>query len=182
MATTMQLTAEDLLRLPDDGAPHELIRGELRTMTPAGGRHGAINGVITGLLFEHVRAHDLGKVLTEATGFRLSENPETVRCPDVSFLSRARIPTEGIPSGFIDGAPDLAVEVLSPGDTVFELEEKVEDYLAAGCLLVWVVNPQLRRVTVHEAGGASRVLGEGEVLEGGEVLPGFACPVGELLV
>lgn len=182
MATTMLLTAEDLLRLPDDGAPHELIRGELRTMTPAGGRHGAINARITLRLGNHVETHDLGLLLTEATGFRLSEDPETVRCPDVSFLSRARIPAEGIPSGFIDGAPDLAVEVLSPGDTVFEIEEKVEDYLAAGCLLVWVVNPQLRRVTVREAGGATRVLGEGEVLQGGEVLPGFACPVGELFV
>lgn len=180
MATTMLLTADDLLRLPDDGAPHELVDGELRLMTPAGGRHGAINMILGGLLFEHVRAHRLGLLFSEATGFRIRRDPDTVRCPDVAFLSRARIPAGGIGPGLVEGPPDLAVEVLSPGDTVLEVEQKVEDYLTVGVRAVWVVNPDLQRVTVHRADAAPHIFRAEETLEGGEALPGFTCPVREL--
>lgn len=181
MTTTLTLTADELLRLPDDGRRFELLRGELITMTPAGGRHGAINGLITLRLGEYVHAHRSGVVLTEDTAFRLSSDPDTVRCPDVSFIGRDRIPSGGVAVGFIDGAPDLAVEVLSPADTVYEVEQKVEEYLAAGTRAVWVVNPKLRRVTVHTADAAPRILHEDDALEGEELLPDFSCRVRELL-
>lgn len=180
MATAATLlTADDLLRPPYDDLPHELVRGELRTVTPAGGRHGAINGRIALRLGHFVDINRLGVVLTENTGFHLARDPDTLRCPDVSFLSRARIPAGGIGPGLVEGAPDLAVEVLSPGDTVYESEEKTEDYLAAGVRMVWVVNPKLQRVTVYEPGQAPRVFGEQDTIEGGDVLPGFACRVGD---
>lgn len=180
MATTVPLTADDLLRLPDDGLPHELVKGELRTMTPAGGRHGVISALLTELLNHHVRVNRLGVVTTEGTGFRLARDPDTVRCPDVSFVSRTRVPPDEIGQGIIEGAPDLAVEVLSPSDTVFEIEEKVEEYLAAGARAVWVVNPKHRRVTVYAHSAPPRVLHEDDALEGGEILPGFTCPVREI--
>lgn len=173
------LTANDLLRPPYDDLPHELVRGEIRTVTPAGGRHGAINGRIALRLGHFVDINRLGVVLTENTGFHLARDPDTLRCPDVSFLSRARIPVGGIGPGLVEGAPDLAVEVLSPGDTVYESEEKTEDYLAAGVRMVWVVNPKLQRVTVYGPGQAPRVFGEQDTIEGGDVLPGFACRVGD---
>jgi Uma2 family endonuclease len=179
MATTL-LTADDLLRLPDDGRQHELVRGELRSMTPAGFRHGAISALITGLLTQHARANDSGVIVTEATGFRLASDPDTVRCPDVAFVDRSRIPPDGPGAGFFEGAPDLAIEVLSPDDTVFEVEEKVEQYLAAGTRDVWVVNPKLRRVTIYRGGGVLEVLHESDTLDGGAVLPGFVCPVREI--
>lgn len=180
MATTLHLTADDLLRLPDDGQQRELVKGELRTMAPASPRHGSINAQLGGLLYQHVVANRLGVLFTADTGFWLSRDPDTVRCPDVAFLSKARIPPDGFRPGFFEGAPDLAVEVLSPRDTVFEVEEKVEEYLAAGARAVWVVNPKLRRVTLHHTGETPRVLHEDETLEGGDILPGFACRVSEV--
>jgi len=173
-------TAEDLLRLPDDGHRYELVRGELRQMTPSGYAHGVVVGNLTGSLGQHVRAHHLGQICGAETGFRIARDPDTVRAPDIAFIRHARRGREPLPEGFFEGAPDLAVEVLSPRDTVFDVEEKIAAWIDAGCAMVWVVNMKRHSVSVHQAGGPVHVLTEGETLDGGALLPGFTLPVEEI--
>lgn len=175
------VTADELLTLPDDDLVHELVRGEHRVNPPPGPRHGQTVTAIAALLAAHVRAHALGVVFGGNTGFVLARDPDTVRGPDVSFVRRERIPPGGVGDRYIDGAPDLAVEVVSPGDAVAEVEQKVGEYLAAGARLVWVVDPRLARVAVHAPGAVARMLGTDDQVDGGDVLPGFACTVRELV-
>lgn len=177
MTTSVQfITAEQLLAMPNDQR-RELVKGELRTMAPAGFDHGAIIMRLARLMANHVEAHQLGVVVGAETGFKLARNPDTVRGADIGFVSKARIPAKGLPKGFWEGAPDLAVEVVSPGDRIDEVEEKVDDYLSAGAKVVWVVNPFRRTVTVYHSGETPVPRGEKETLEGGDVLPGFSCNV-----
>lgn len=180
MATRIPHTADELLALPDDGMRHELVGGELRTMTPSGYQHGRIAARLAGLVDSHVTAHQLGDTLGAETGFRLASNPDTVRAPDVAFVSRERVPEVAPPRGYGLGAPDLVAEVVSPNDSYEEVVEKVLDWLRAGTRLVWVVNPRTRTVAIHAPGADARMLHESDTLTGGEVLPGFACPVAEL--
>src|SRR5262249_4638196 len=124
MSTATQLlTADDLWRLPQDGMRHELIRGELTNMPPAGAEHGVTTMNLSTPLDKHARTNDLGRVLAAETGFIIGRDPDTVRAADVAFVSKPRIPATGIPKKFFPGAPDLAVEVVSPSDTVSEVEE-----------------------------------------------------------
>jgi Uma2 family endonuclease len=178
--TQALLTADELFALPDDGFRHELIRGELQSMTPAGSEHGVITMRLAGRIFSHVESRQLGEVFTAETGFKLSSNPDTVRAPDLAFVRRERIPEGGIPRGFWPGAPDLAAEVVSPGDTYEEVEEKVADWLRAGAELVWIINPRRRTVTIHGRNEAIRILTETDQLTGGAVIPGFTCAIAEL--
>jgi len=182
MTTSERLmTADDLWDLPDDGKKrYELVRGELRTTAPAGFEHGEIGTEIVYHLKHFVRTKGLGTILGADTGFILGRNPDTVRSPDAAFVSRERLRSIGRTKKFFPGAPDLAVEVLSPSDTVYETEEKVNDWLAAGTRIVWVVNPKQRTITVHKAGPQIQVLTEKDQLSGEDVVPGFACAVGEL--
>src|SRR5919109_273859 len=118
MTTTPQhMTAEELLHMPDDGFRYELIRGELRKMAPAGHQHGRIAINVTTPLDQHVRAHNLGTVYAAETGFKLASNPDVVRAPDIAFIRRQRVEEVGNVEGYWPGAPDLAVEVISPSDT-----------------------------------------------------------------
>jgi Uma2 family endonuclease len=174
------MTAEELWRLPDDGTRRELVRGELRTMAPAGYEHGKIETKLTWRLAEHVEKSKLGDVVGADTGFVLARDPDLVRAPDAAFVSRARLEQTRASKQFFPGPPDLAIEIVSPSDTLYEIDEKVDDYLAAGTLLVWVVNPRRRTVTVHRPGGQQVVLREADQLTGEDVVPGFACPVGSL--
>ena len=174
------MTAEDLLALPDDGCRHELVEGELRTMTPSGSEHSVITATLAHLVGGFASAHHLGVVFGAEGGFRIGSDPDTVRAPDLAFVQRERIPESGIPTGFWPGAPDLAVEVVSPSDTYEEVEEKVAQWLRAGTLLVWVVNPKLRTVAVRSSAKKVRILSEADELLGGVVLPGFTCRVSEL--
>lgn len=180
MATKILHTADDLLALPDDGMRHELVKGELRSMTPAGSEHGVVAMNLATFVAPFVRTSRLGLVFTAETGFRIASEPDTVRAPDLAFVAGKRIPDSGIPKGFWPGAPDLAAEVVSPGDRYEEVEEKVLDWLRAGTRLVWVVNPRTRTVAVHEQHGNITLLTESETLTGGDVLPGFECRVAEL--
>jgi Uma2 family endonuclease len=173
-------TAEDLLRLPDDGFRYELVRGELRQMTPSGYGHGVLVGNLTGPVEQYVRTHQLGQVCGAETGFRIARAPDTVRAPDIAFIRQARRGQEPLPEGFYEGSPDLAVEVLSPSDTVFEVEEKIAEWLRAGCSTVWVINAKRRSVSVHRSGGLVHVLTEADTLDGGELLPGFTLPVAQI--
>lgn len=174
------VTAGDLLRMPDDGLRRELVRGELRTMTPAGRRHGKIAMRIGVRLGQFVEQHGLGEVYAAETGFKLSADPDTVRAPDVAYLRRERVEETGDVIGYSPGAPDLAVEVLSPGDTFSEVEEKVFDWLAAGSRMVIVLNPGKRTATVYRSRSEIAVLTEDDELGGGDVVPGWRLPVREI--
>ena len=176
---TRLVTAEELWLLPPDQR-RELVRGEVRMMAPGGFDHGAIGINIASALGVFARQNRLGVVLGADTGFVLSRNPDSVRAPDVAFVAAARIPASGRPVRFWEGAPDLAVEVVSPGDTVEEVEEKVDDYLAAGTRLVWVANPKRKTVTVHRPGAQPVVLREGDNIDGADVVPGFHMPVADV--
>ncbi len=119
-------------------------------------------------------------VCAAETGFRIGRDPDTVRAPDVAFIRRARVEEAGEAEGFWPGAPDLAVEVVSPGDSFAEVEEKVSDWLAAGCRMVVVVNPRRRTATVYRSRSDVTLLAEDDVLDGGDVVPGWRVPVREL--
>lgn len=173
---TRLITAEQLMQMPDDRR-RELVRGEIREMAPSGFDHGATVDNFQVALSGHVRAHRLGVVVGAETGFRLSRNPDTVRGVDVGFVRADRIPATGRPTTYWEGAPDLAVEVVSPSDTVEAVEEKVDDYISAGCAMVVVINPRRRTLTVHRGGRDPVVLRESDTFSGGDVVPGFQCPV-----
>ena len=181
MRTEIQpTTAEELFRMPDDGLRHELVKGELRTRTPAGSKHSSIVIKLASLLLQHVEAHSLGEVFGPDTGFKIAESPDTVRAPDVAFVKEQRIPAGELTEKFWPGAPDLAIEVISPTDTLYELDEKIEEYITSGVTLVWVVDPKKRTVTVYQTGANPEVLGEGDQLDGRPVLPDFQYPVAKL--
>jgi Uma2 family endonuclease len=176
------ITAEDLFHMPDNGCRYELVKGELIRMAPAGARHGEIASRLDRRLGGYVEAQGLGVVCATDTGFRLAQNPDTVRAPDVSFVARERIPAEGVPEQYWPFAPDLAVEVVSPSDSFDEVAAKVSDYLAAGTRLVWIVHPRTRTVMIYRATGEVRLLQPQEELSGEDVIPGFSCRVEELFV
>lgn len=173
-------TAEDLISLNRGTARFELVRGEPKAMSPAGFQHGVLVNRLSSLLTEVVNRHRLGVILGAETGFILSRKPDTVRAPDVGFVTRERIERIGIPVAYFPEAPDLAVEVVSPGDTVTEVEAKAEDWINAGTRLLWVVSPRSRTVTVYQSLADISVLTENDVLDGLTVIPGFACRVADL--
>jgi Uma2 family endonuclease len=183
MRTTSQtFTAEDLLRMPDDGFRYELVRGELRKMAAAGHQHGRIAINVTTPLDQYVRAHNLGVVYAAETGFKLASNPDTVRAPDVAFIRRERVEEVGDVEGYWPGAPDLVVEVISPSDAYSEVEGKILEWLEAGVRMVIVVNPRKRVITVYRSLTDITVLTEHDGLSGGDVVPGWTMPVRHVFV
>ena len=174
------LTADNLLRLPDDGMRHELVKGELRSMPPASEEHGIVAAEAAFLIQNHVRAQRLGHVFAAETGFVIEHDPDVVRAPDVAFIAAARFQGRSPSRSFSDIVPDLVVEVVSPYDTATEVEEKIHDWLRAGVRLAWVVHPSTRSVTVYRSLSDVRVLTEDEQLDGAEILPGFTCRVRDL--
>jgi Uma2 family endonuclease len=183
MSTILQqVTADELLAMPKDGFRYELVKGELRKMSPAGSEHGAIIFNLSILLGQHIKANNLGQGFGAETGFKLTSNPDTVRAADIAFVRRERIPETGLPKNFWQTAPDLAVEVLSPGDSLEEVEEKVEDWLAAGARAVWIVSPKRRSVTVYRSMTDVTRLAEADELDGETVVQGFRCKVSEIFV
>ena len=178
------VTADELpalsARLSALGQRAELVGGGLVVMAPAGGRHGEVAHTIALFIGIHVRKRDLGRVFAAETGFVLRRDPDTVRAPDVAFVAAERLKAEEAPAGFLESAPDLAVEVVSPGDSTAAVRDKVRDWLEAGACLVWVVHPRTRSVVVHRPGRPAETLHDGDVLEGGSVLSDFAVPVRDL--
>jgi Uma2 family endonuclease len=178
MATTIPpVTDADLVRMPRDGRKYELVDGEIR-VSPAGYRHGVVSVRLTIRIGTFVAAHGLGDVLESSTGFRLPGG--NVRCPDVSFVSAARVPA-GRPQGFAELAPDLAVEVLSPEDRQRDVLDKVGEYLGAGVRLVWVIDPEQATAVVFRSLTDIRRVERDGVLDGEDVVPGFTCALSELL-
>lgn len=173
------LSTDEFLTYPTPEGKAELVRGELRVTPPTGGRHGLVAKTVAVALDAHVRPRGLGRVFVDA-GFELMALPRTVRAPDVSFVRAERLPPGAIHRGFVKVAPDLAVEVLSPSETASRLDEKLDDYRAAGTPLVWVLDPERRTVMVIEPDATVRWLRADDALEGGSVLPGFHYAVNEL--
>ena len=174
------VTADALFHLTGDHRRYALVRGELLRMTPAGFAHGAVVVNLTAPLAQHVKAHRRGIVCGAETGFVLARDPDTVLAPDVAFVRRERIPASGAPATFWNGAPDLAAEVVSPGDTRPQVASKVDAWLAAGARVVWVADPRDSSVTVHELDHAPRRLAAADTLDGAPLLPGFHLPVGDV--
>jgi Uma2 family endonuclease len=173
------MTLESYERLPhDDSFRDEVVRGRLvREPVPAG-EHGWLEVRLGHHLYMHVERHGLGVVLG-CTGYILASEPLTLRAPDLSFVAHARVHNGYPMRTYSRVAPDLAVEIVSPSNRRRELEEKVRQFLEAGTRAVWVVDPIRRCVTVHGPGSSVR-LEHGEVLDGGDVVPGFSLPVDEL--
>ncbi|MGH2557701.1 MAG: Uma2 family endonuclease [Thermomicrobiales bacterium] len=180
MVATKLMTAEELAELPDDGYHYELVRGEVKRMAPGGGEHTEIGFELGRPLGNHVVANKLGRVYMFEAGFLLSEDPETVRAPDVAFVRADRLPPRAERKGYLRISPDLAVEVISPHDRLSEISEKVAEYLSYGVRAVWVIDPRLQTVTIYEADRHPRVLVVGDTLDGGDVVPGFQIAVADL--
>ncbi len=170
-------TGEELSRLPE-GWRYEIDEGELVIMPPAGFEHGKVGSTVTILIGQFVRSHGLGQVLTCDTGFRLRRDPETLRAPDVAFISNERIALIADPKKFSEVPPDLAVEVLSPSNSQVDMGRKVEQYLAAGVRSVWVLEPDKRTLTYHRPEEAPIVLDDSEGVIEDPCLPGFRCRLG----
>jgi Uma2 family endonuclease len=182
MAIKTRVTAEELWRLGEGDLRRELVNGEGVEMAPVGGIHGRITSRVTRRLVEHVTQHGGGEVVVGDVGFVLTlpYDPERVRAPDVAYIAMDRLPDGQLPQGFIPGAPDLAVEVLSPSDNPVDIQQKVRDYLEAGARLVWVIAPAAKSATIYRADGSARLLRETDRLDGEDVLPGMAIALAEV--
>lgn len=172
-------TAEELQNAQTNLGRCELVRGELVMMSPGKRRHAVIGAKITAALHQFVEANDLGEVLNSSAGYVLSRRPDTVREPDVSFLRAERMGQQDF-DAFLEGAPDLAVEVLSPSNTPTEMREKTNDYFNAGCRVVWIVDPVHRSLTIHRPDADPAILTEDGTLTEEGLLPGFSLPVREI--
>ena len=171
------LTADDLLRLSSRGVRGELIRGVLCETMPTGHEHGAIVMNLGTELRNFIRPRRLRWLVASDSGVWLERDPDTVREPDIAFTSAEKIPLDTWITGYAEMVPDLVVEVVSPSDSRREVHDKALMRLRHGVRLVWVVHPDTRTVDVHQQDGAAATLGEDELLDGLDVLPGFTCAV-----
>jgi Uma2 family endonuclease len=174
------MTAEDLLANPVPNKCTELVAGHLIVREPPGYRHGLVAGRLFLAIGIHVTTHSLGHTLAAETGFTLFRSPDTVRAPDVAFISTARVPATP-PRGYAELAPDLAVEVLSPSDRAGAVLAKIGDWLKAGAALVWIVDPERRVARVYRADGTESLLTAEGVLDGEDVLPGLRIRVSAMV-
>jgi Uma2 family endonuclease len=177
-STSSITTAQQLFEAGDIGRC-ELVRGELAMMTPMNPGHAGLANEIAFHLTAHVKRSGLGRIYVGDPGFVIARNPDTVRAPDVAFVRAERVREEP-DHGYYEGAPDLAVEVLSPTDRAGEVLAKVQDWLGAGCRLVWVVDPKRQTVACYCADGHVKMVRSEEQLSGGDVLPGFDLVVARL--
>ncbi|MSQ23883.1 MAG: Uma2 family endonuclease [Chloroflexi bacterium] len=181
MATaTNLLTAEALCQLPSEFRC-ELIDGVVIELSPPGGVHGEIAVTISSLFRAKAQLGGLGRVMVE-TGFVLRRNPDTVRSPDVTFVRAERIPAGGLPVGYFEGAPDIAVEVISPSNTPAEVQAKVREWIEAGTPLVLLAYPDSRSVHVVRSLRQRETPTEEDVLRIEDVLTGFSCPAADFFV
>jgi Uma2 family endonuclease len=176
------LTAAILAETPDDMFQWELDEGELIRMAPAGGEHGLVEVRLTGLLFAEVERRKLGVLFSSDTGFLLKRNPDTVRCPDLAFVRKRRLPlTYAKEGGYVEGAPDLAVEIQSPSQSPADVEKKVRQYFAAGTHTAWVIHPRRQQARIYGASGVLTVVDKDGSLEAPEILPGIRIALRQIL-
>jgi Uma2 family endonuclease len=168
------------MRIPDDGYSYELVNGRLIRMPKPGALHGVVGMRLVSALLRYIEEHGLGVLFPQDTGFTLTTNPDTVRAPDFAFVARERAASLGFPEGFWPEAPDLAVEVRSPHDRTPELTAKGREYLHYGSRLVWIIDPRKQEVMVFQRRQEPVTLSRGDVLSGGDVVPGFELPVARL--
>jgi Uma2 family endonuclease len=173
-------TDEEFMALPKDGHRYEIVNGELIDMGSSGALHGNLAITLSSALFAVVNAQKLGALFDSSTAFKLKSGNR--RSPDISFFAKERLQgmTE-LPTGFLDGAPDLAVEVLSPGNTVEEIHDKLVEYFENGTRLAWIIHPSEHYVLVYRSSQEpDRLLKSTDFLDGEDVIPGFTLPVAEL--
>ena len=168
------------MSLPDDEGRYEIVDGELVVMGNSGALHGYISIVLSSALFAIVSSQKLGVLFDSSTAFKMKNGNK--RSPDISFFAKERLQgIEELPTSFLDGAPDLAIEILSPGNTVEEINTKIWEYFENGTRLVWVVNPIQHYVLVYRsATEPDRLLKRGDFLDGEDVISGFTFPVADL--
>ena len=176
-ATARRMTAEQFAELPDDGFRYELVRGELKKMSPAKLSQGEASGAIIVSLGSHVIANRLGKVYTAELGFILGRDPDHVRVPDVSFISTAKLSEFGQADEFFPTAPDVAIEIISPSDRYTAVDAKSAEWLDGGARAVVVVNPRRRTVSVRRSPTDVAIFTETDTLEVEDVIPGWRMPV-----
>jgi Uma2 family endonuclease len=174
MTVTSLMTADELLQMPDDGYRYELVRGELRKMSPAGADHGDVSAAIIASLRPYARERRLGKVFSTDTGFRVGRNPDTVRAPDAAFVRRERVVKT---AKFFEGPPDIVFEVVSPNDSYTEVGAKTDEWLRAGVHVVVIVDPQRERVTIHRTNATEQV---SDAIAIEDLVPGWRLPLAEL--
>ena len=175
------LTADDLLRLDSQGVRGELIRGVLHETMPAGLRHGKIAIRLGGRMNALVEQGDLGHVFGSDSGVLLERNPDTVREPDLAYVSAERLPLDADVDGYCPVAPDLVVEIKSPSDSDREVDEKATMWLSHGVRIALVINPEAGTIRVRRPDLPAVILTVDDTLDVGEVLPGFTCAVREIL-
>jgi|SRR5579871_3059605 len=182
---TAPITPEELLDRPDE-VNYELVDGRL-VERHMGMESSKIAAKILYLLAAFLEVHQLGDVFTTDAGYQcFPDDPNKVRKPDVSFVRRGRFQNNRVPKGHCTIPPDLAVEVVSPGDNAYEIEEKVAEYLNAGVPLVWIVYPPTRTVVIRRqrnvTAGSDSHLTDADTISGEEVVPGFSCRVAQFFV
>lgn len=177
-AAKRPITVEEFMTLPE-ARDHELVDGNLVEQRNMGARSSYIAGQIMAAIVHFVKEHPVGWPLDSETVYRCFGSSMTGRKADVSFVRRGRFPGERLPDSYVSIAPDLAVEVVSPNDLAYEVNEKVAQYLAAGVSLVWVVMPDTRSIEVRRADGSVTVVRDDQSISGETVLPGFSIPVAE---
>ena len=180
VSASLPLTAADVERMSIPGKQVELVRGQLVVREPPGTWHGAVAASLAYLLGDFVRRHGLGLVFAQDTGFKIGSDPDTVRAPDVAFVTRDR--TGLIQArGYAELAPDLLAEILSSDDRPADVLAKVADWLAAGTRVVWVIDPERSEARVYRRDGSLSILREQDSLDGEDVLPGFSCSLRAVL-
>ncbi|MGH7680251.1 MAG: Uma2 family endonuclease [Gemmatimonadaceae bacterium] len=173
------MTADDLLTVDLPGKSTELVRGKLIVREPPSTYHGRVQGTLHILVGSFVRAHQLGAVFGQDTGFKIGSDPDTVRAPDLAFVRRDRL-AQIASRGYAALAPDFVAEILSPDDRPGEVLTKVGEWLEAGVALVWVIDPDRRTANVYRADGSTTTVPSSADLDGETVLPGFSCRLSEL--
>ncbi len=175
---TIPLTGDELFEMGDLG-PCELIAGRIIPMTPAGGPHGFIELNVGYELKTFVKQNKLGWVQTGEVGIYTGRNPDTVRGADVIFISKKRL--KKLPkTGFLEVAPELVVEIFSPSETWKEIEDKIDEYFAAGVKWIWVVNPKNRDLIIYQGDKEPKKLRENDTLIGEDILSGFELKISKL--
>jgi Uma2 family endonuclease len=180
VATQTQYTPEDLLAMPD-GKSYELVGGQL-VERKVGIESSWVAGQVYKRLDVFCEEHGLGWALVPDAGYQcFPHDPGLVRKPDVSFVRYGRFPGGVLPKGWAKIVPDLVVEVVSPNETAYDLDDKLDDYRKVGVPLIWVINPKSRRVRVLRSDGSVSHLHENQELSGEDVILGFRCPIREIL-